>query len=100
MALLRCSLHRAGPASSAIDAAQFDVESCLVQRRSGVVVAIFSLVGFECATAGDEAKNPLKSIPKAVKYEPHHFGRLLRFCAYVMVMGTRAIHHARQLMRR
>ena len=33
----------------------------------GVVVAIFSLVGFECATAfGEEAKNPLKTIPRAV----------------------------------
>src|ERR1700721_2775851 len=33
----------------------------------GVVVAIFSLVGFEAATAfGEEAKNPLKTIPRAV----------------------------------
>jgi amino acid transporter len=33
----------------------------------GVVVAIFSLVGFECATAfGEEARNPLKTIPRAV----------------------------------
>jgi amino acid transporter len=33
----------------------------------GVVVAIFSLVGFECATAfGEESKEPLKTIPRAV----------------------------------
>ncbi|HTC93527.1 MAG TPA: APC family permease [Terriglobales bacterium] len=33
----------------------------------GVVVAIFSLVGFECATAfGEEARSPLKTIPRAV----------------------------------
>src|SRR5579862_4053382 len=33
----------------------------------GVVVAVFSLVGFECATAfGEEARNPLKTIPRAV----------------------------------
>src|ERR1700722_12405056 len=33
----------------------------------GVVVAIFSLVGFECATAfGEEARNPLRMIPRAV----------------------------------
>ncbi|HTV74164.1 MAG TPA: APC family permease [Candidatus Acidoferrales bacterium] len=33
----------------------------------GVVVAIFSLVGFECATQfGHEAKNPTKTIPRAV----------------------------------
>jgi amino acid transporter len=33
----------------------------------GVVVAIFSLVGFECATAfGEESKKPLITIPRAV----------------------------------
>jgi amino acid transporter len=33
----------------------------------GVVVAVFSLVGFECATAfGEEAKKPLIMIPRAV----------------------------------
>jgi amino acid transporter len=33
----------------------------------GVVVAVFSGVGFECATAfGEEAKTPLKTIPRAV----------------------------------
>ena len=33
----------------------------------GVVVAVFSLVGFEAATAfGEEAKEPLKTIPRAV----------------------------------
>ena len=33
----------------------------------GVVVAIFSLVGFECATAfGEESKKPLVIIPRAV----------------------------------
>jgi amino acid transporter len=33
----------------------------------GVVVAIFSLVGFESSTAfGEEAVNPLKTIPKSI----------------------------------
>ena len=35
--------------------------------RLGLVLAVFSYIGFESATAlGDEAKNPLRSIPKSV----------------------------------
>jgi amino acid transporter len=51
-----------------LDAAQFDTSNLPWSNIGlGVVVAIFSLVGFECATAfGDEARNPLKSIPRAV----------------------------------
>jgi len=45
-----------------VDRAQFDVGALPWSSVGlGVVVAIFSLVGFECATAfGDEAKSPLK----------------------------------------
>ena len=51
-----------------IDTDQITLQgSSLSNLGLGVVVAIFSLVGFECATAfGDEAKNPLKTIPRAV----------------------------------
>jgi len=56
----------------------------------GVVVAIFSLVGFESATAfGDEAKNPLKSIPRAVSVSLILAGLFFVFVTYVEVMGTR-----------
>jgi amino acid transporter len=56
----------------------------------GVVVAIFSLVGFECATAfGDEAKNPLKTIPRAVSLSLVLAGAFFVFVTYVMVMGVR-----------
>ncbi len=51
----------------------FDTNQITLQGASfsgislGVVVAIFSLVGFECATAfGEEARNPLQTIPRAV----------------------------------
>src|SRR5580692_5493107 len=51
----------------------FDTNQLTLQGASfsgislGVVVAIFSLVGFECATAfGEEARNPLQTIPRAV----------------------------------
>src|SRR5579862_6303826 len=54
----------------AVDTAQFDVGALPWSSVGlGVVVAIFSLVGFECATAfGDEARNPLKNIPRAVMW--------------------------------
>jgi len=55
----------------------------------GVVVAIFSLVGFESATAfGDEAKNPLKTIPKSVYWSLIISGVFFVFVTYVEVMGT------------
>jgi len=52
----------------AIDTTQFDMATLPWSSLGlGVVVAIFSLVGFECATAfGEEAKDPLKTIPRAV----------------------------------
>jgi len=50
----------------------------------GVVVAIFSLVGFECATAfGEEAKNPLKTIPRAVIASLLLAGAFFVFITYV-----------------
>ncbi|WP_284947119.1 APC family permease [Acidisoma cladoniae] len=55
----------------------------------GVVVAIFSLVGFESATAfGDEARNPLKSIPRAVWLSLVISGAFFVFVTYVMVQTT------------
>lgn len=55
----------------------------------GVVVAIFSLVGFECATAfGDEAKNSLRSIPRAVWMSLLVSGGFFVFVTYVMVQAT------------
>ena len=50
----------------------------------GVVVAIFSLVGFECATAfGEEARNPLKIIPRAVIASLLLTGAFFVFITYV-----------------
>ena len=50
----------------------------------GVVVAIFSLVGFECATAfGEEARNPLKTIPRAVIASLLLTGAFFIFITYV-----------------
>ena len=75
----------------AIDKAQFDVSTLPWSSVGlGVVVAIFSLVGFECATAfGDEAKDPLKTIPRAVMLSLVLSGAFFVFVTYVMVLGTR-----------
>lgn len=55
----------------------------------GVVVAVFSLVGFESCTAfGDESRNPLKSIPKAVIASLVISGLFFVFVTYVEVMAT------------
>lgn len=51
-----------------VDQAQLSLQGASFSGVSlGVVVCIFSLVGFEAPTAfGEEAKNPLKTIPRAV----------------------------------
>ena len=74
-----------------LDTAQFDMRTVPWSSIGlGVVVAIFSLVGFECATAfGDEARNPLKSIPRAVSMSLIISGAFFVFVTYVMVLGTR-----------
>ena len=74
-----------------LDAAQFNTRTVPWSNIGlGVVVAIFSLVGFECATAfGDEARNPLKSIPRAVNLSLIISGLFFMFVTYVMVMSTR-----------
>jgi amino acid transporter len=75
----------------AVDHAQFDTSSLPLSGLGlGVVVAIFSLVGFECATAfGDEARNPLKTIPRAVVCSLLISGAFFVFVTYVMVQATR-----------
>jgi amino acid transporter len=75
----------------AVDKAQFDVKTLPWSSIGlGVVVAIFSLVGFEAATAfGDEAKNPLKTVPSAVYLSLIIAGAFFVFITYVEVLGVR-----------
>ena len=55
----------------------------------GIVISIFSLVGFESATAlGGEAKNPLRNVPKAVIWSLAFAGLWFVFMSYVEVAGT------------
>jgi amino acid transporter len=74
-----------------IDADQLTLQGSSISTLGlGVVVAIFSLVGFECATAfGDEAKNPLKTIPRAVIASLLLTGVFFIFISYVEVMALK-----------
>ncbi len=58
----------------------------------GATVAIFSLVGFESATSlGEEARDPLRTIPNAVILSVLISGAFFVFCAYVEVLGARGL---------
>jgi len=58
--------------------------------RLGLVLALFSFVGFESATTlGAEARNPLKTIPRAVLQSSLLGGAFFTLCAYTEVMGFR-----------
>jgi amino acid transporter len=56
--------------------------------RLGLVLALFSFVGFESATTlGSEARNPLKTIPRAVILSSLLGGAFFSVCAYAEVLG-------------
>ncbi len=58
--------------------------------RLGLVLALFSFVGFESATTlGAEARNPLKTIPRAVIQSALLAGVIFIVCAYTEVLGLR-----------
>jgi amino acid transporter len=80
-----------GHHSFAIDMTQFSFkDSSFSTLGLGVVVAVFSLVGFESSTAfGDEAKNPLKTIPRSIIWSLILTGLFFVFVCYTEVLGTR-----------
>lgn len=60
--------------------------------RLGLVLALFSFVGFESATTlGSEARNPLKTIPRAVIQSALLAGAFFTVCAYAEVLGFHAV---------
>lgn len=90
MILVLCAIVL-GHQSMVVDTSQFQLAKLPIGSLGlGVVVAIFSLVGFECATAfGDEAKNPLRTIPRAVSLSLIITGLFFVFVTYTMVLGVR-----------
>ena len=64
--------------------------SSIAGIRLGLVLAIFSFVGFESATAlGHEAKEPLRTIPRAVLQCALGAGAFFILAAYAEVLGFR-----------
>ena len=60
--------------------------------RLGLVLALFSFVGFESATTlGSEAHNPLKTIPRAVIQSALLAGAFFTICAYAEVLGFHTV---------
>jgi amino acid transporter len=58
--------------------------------RLGLVLALFSFCGFESATTlGSEARNPFKTIPRAVIQSALLCGAIFTICAYTEDLGLR-----------
>jgi amino acid transporter len=74
-----------------IDADQFHLRGVTGSGlRLGLVLAMFSFVGFESATTlGAEARNPLKTIPRAVLQSAMLGGVFFTITAYTEVLGLR-----------
>ncbi|NYF50366.1 APC family permease [Tunturiibacter gelidoferens] len=77
-----------------IDHAQLHLEGVTPSAvRLGVVLALFSFVGFESATTlGAEASNPLLTIPRAVIQSAVFTGLFFILCAYLETLGMHAAH--------
>jgi len=73
------------------DVDQFKLKSVTVSALGpALVLAMFSFVGFESATAlGAEARDPLKTIPRAVIQCAILAGFFFMLCAYSEVLGFR-----------
>jgi amino acid transporter len=81
--LIRHGLH--------VDRAQFDLHHISFGKlRLGGMLAIFSFVGFESATTlGAEARDPLRTIPRAVIGSALLAGVFFLVCSYGEVLGFR-----------
>lgn len=70
-----------------IDSAQFSLGGTSAKGMlQGLVLAFFSFVGFESATAlGHEARNPLRTIPRSVLVTVIAVGAFFTFMSYTLV---------------
>jgi amino acid transporter len=76
-----------------IDRAQFDIGAMdLAGLKTGLILAIFSFVGYESAsTLGEEARNPLLNIPRSVLLSALISGLFFMLTAYVAVSGFKGL---------
>jgi amino acid transporter len=76
-----------------IDPTQFKLEGVSFDGfRLGLILAIFSYVGYESATAlGEEAKRPLVYIPRAVLMSALISGVFFMICSYIATLGFRGL---------
>jgi amino acid transporter len=74
-----------------LDMAQLTLQGVTPEKlRLGLVLAMFSSVGFESATSlGSEARDPLINIPRAVKWSAILAGVFFFLCAYSEVLAFR-----------
>src|SRR5258706_1747919 len=74
------------------DATQFSLKGLsLSSLGMGVVVAVFSLVGFESSTPFcEEAVNPLKTIPRSIIWSLVLTGLFFIFLCYSEVLGIQS----------
>ncbi len=72
-----------------VDTAQFQLQGMNFSGlKAGLILAIFSYVGYESATTlGEEARNPLKAIPKAVLLSALISGLFFMLTSYIAVLG-------------
>lgn len=72
-----------------IDTAQLHLEGAgKASIGLAIATAVFSFVGFESATAfGDEAKNPLRTIPRAVAWSVVIAGAFFILTVYTEILG-------------
>ena len=77
-----------------LDAAQFNFAGMdLAGLKAGLVLAIFSFVGYESATTlGEEARDPHVNIPRSVLSSALISGGFFMLTAYVAVMGFAGLH--------
>jgi amino acid transporter len=60
--------------------------------KTGLILAVFSFVGYESASAlGEEARNPLVSIPRSVLLSAVISGVFFMVTAYVAVLGFKSL---------
>jgi amino acid transporter len=73
------------------DSAQFSLKGLTLSNLGlGIVVAVFSGVGFESSTAfGEEAVNPLKTIPRSIIWSLVITGAFFILVTYTEVLGVR-----------